>query len=297
MSAPALARSPFAALAALAALAGSGCSLAVDGFVSGCDTNADCRAKGDAFADAVCRDGACRLAEGVVAQGSDWSCLDRPAPRQDPPAQVRVGFRFVDLMSAQPIAGVSLVTCSNTDVACAQPLGPAQSSGDAGQIEARVSTATAVGTVGFNGYFQADAPERESALFSFHPPLLADTEENVALGRPDQLLQLAPALGLTPNPARTGVVLLARDCRNDRSPNVTFEFEGDDPEVKIFYGVNSIPSAGAAKTDRTGAAFALNVPPGVMSFRMIHPERGAVAQFIVQTRRDYLSLAAVRPDR
>ncbi|HEU4532845.1 MAG TPA: hypothetical protein VFS00_01960 [Polyangiaceae bacterium] len=283
------------AFASLGALAGSGCSLAVEGFVDGCERDADCREKGGAFVGSVCREGACRANEGP-AEGGDLSCIGRPpGGAAEVPEQVQVEFTFVDLMSAQPIAGASFLACSNTDLTCERPLGPAALAGDDGKARAPVQTAVAVGAPGFGGYFQIGAPERESALFSFHPPLLANASERVVLGRPGQLAGIAPALGFTADPERTAALLLARDCRNAPIPDVTFELEGGDPEAKLFYGVGPIPSATAARTDRFGTAFAMNVIPGVLSFRMVHPARGVVARFVAQTRRDHLSIVAVRP--
>lgn len=284
-------------VALVAASLVASCSLTVDGFIEGCQTDADCAGKGGEFASSTCREGACRAPD-APAKGNDWSCLDRAGVEPvEPPEYVRVNLRFVDLMSAQPIAGVSLLVCSNTDVTCEQPLAPAALSDGGGQIEAQVQTATAIGGPGFGGYFQAIAPEHESTLFFFHPPLLADTEEVVAVGPPRQISSIAPALGFTADPERTAAVLLARDCRNDPSPDVIFEFEASDPELRLFYGINSIPSATAAHTDRSGTAFAMNAPQGVLSFRMIHPSRGVLARFLVNSRRDFLSVAAIRPAR
>ncbi|HEU4408491.1 MAG TPA: hypothetical protein VFS43_24730 [Polyangiaceae bacterium] len=298
--APAPRRPTFALLATLAAsaaLAGSGCSLAVGGFVEGCSTDADCKTKGERFAGSVCRDGACRPTE-TAAKGEDWSCLERPGGEgAEPPEQVRVAFRFVDLASAAPVTGVSLVACASADLLCSQPLAPAIRGDDNGRIEAQVPTASAVGTIGFGGYFRAEAPERDTLLLLFHPPLVEDVEELVAMGRAGQLFENAPVLGITLEPDRAGAVLLARDCRGEPSPGVTFELEGGDPAARIFYGVGPVPSPSAVQTDDLGLAIGLNLPAGVLTFRMAHPERGELARFLLRTSRDQVSTAIVRPGR
>ena len=124
---PALLGTAFASVVAIAvpgALAGSGCSLAVDGFVSGCQSNDDCRAKGESFAGSTCREGACRPATNPSADGADWSCLTSPpGGGVQPPGEVRVRFRFVDLESVKPIEGASFLTCGSIDTTCARPFG------------------------------------------------------------------------------------------------------------------------------------------------------------------------------
>jgi hypothetical protein len=296
---PALLGTAFASVVAIAvpgALAGSGCSLAIDGVASGCQSNDDCRAKGESFAGSTCREGACRPARNPSADGADWSCLTSPPGRGVvPPGEVRVGFRFVDLESAKPIEGASFLICGPTDTTCARPLRPAVVADADGAAETRVSTATSVGLPGFGGYFQVQAPDHEMALYSFYPPLLEDVEQVVVLGRPGQIREAAPSLGFVFDPERAAVVLLAHDCRGRPAADVIFELEEPDPMARLFYGVNAIPTPGAAQTDRGGVAFVFNAPLGVASFRMSHVERGTLARFVVLTRRDYSSTAVVRP--
>ncbi|HEU4406838.1 MAG TPA: hypothetical protein VFS43_16340 [Polyangiaceae bacterium] len=288
---------------ALAALlvAAPGCSLAIDFVIDRCETDEDCASKGAAYQGTVCYEGACRGGPPVVARPEAWACVDAGPPAGEPPPEITVGLRFVDLSGGMPLAGVSVTPCGRLDVTCAMALGSAVLSDASGRAELRVPTAPAMpGEPGFSGYFLVSAEGRESVLLSFHPPLIADREETTPLSAAGQFAELAGFSGLTLDPGRGNAVLLSANCNGEPGAEVIFQIEDGDELSAIYYSVDGAPSRASDETDALGTAFAINLPPGYVALNASLDDGDnefGLARFSVLSRPGFLTVASVAPDR
>jgi hypothetical protein len=172
--------------AALVASFGSaGCSLTVDADRVQCSKDADCAARGSAFAESVCVASVCEAAD------PRWACLGaaNPPAADDGPFTVTMHVR--DLLNQSPVADVQADVCSKVDVACSNPLFTTPSDAD-GLVTLSVDAA-------FSGFVAFTSSQTVPTRYFFNPPINEDQEiAPLSLSQPAARGALLQQLGASP---------------------------------------------------------------------------------------------------
>jgi hypothetical protein len=234
----------------LVALPATGCTVLVDRNRQQCTTDEDCRLRGEAFAGATCF-------EGVCAPDPTWACLglgDGPAPADS--RTFRVTIRIRDLVTEQPMPGVSGRLCRKLDVTCSQPVGgeiPADQNGD---LLLDVEP-------GFDGYAELRAKDKMPGLYFFYPPVQQDREVPFVPLLPAAVLsQFAQLNGKQLVVERGHVLLGAYDCQRRPAEGIHLTSMDGDADTAAFYVLEKFPKVIATATDRSGRGGFINLRPG-----------------------------------
>jgi hypothetical protein len=237
----------------IAALAGTGCSLVIDRDRQQCLSDGDCQKRGGDFAGTVCVDQICELAPALGCLGE----ADRPAPAES--RTLTVVIRVRDLITEQPMVGVTGRLCRKLDVTCDEPVGNDLAGDQNGNLIASVDAA-------FDGYVEIRARHRMPGLYFFHPPVDTDRDAFVPLLSPEALARFAQLEGKPLSPDRGHVMLAAFDCRSRPAAGLRlFALDGGDGETTPFYMGEKFPEMPAMVTDRSGRGGLLNLRPGVVT--------------------------------
>ncbi len=152
------------------------CSLVLPNDELQCASNADCTARGPAFARTVCVDSLCQAEP-------KWGCLDnlKPPPERDPSVEITYTIPLIDFLSYAPVPGIEARGCAQAQVDCTSPLfGPSVSATDGkvalkmdygfdGYVELRDPNLSAGGGSGGGGG-AAPASGYATALLAMNPP-------------------------------------------------------------------------------------------------------------------------------
>ena len=233
----------------LASLFFASCSLTVDSDRVQCRTNADCAARGGAFAEAICADSVCTV-------NPAWACLSGGTPSvstQEPPYKLTVMLR--DLVDQTPYKGSAQVKlCRKLDVGCAAPLATVTSGGDG-------SATFFVDMKGFAGYVDVQADGVVPTLF-FLNPIDRDTTLPVSLATPMANQLLLFSLGRQASPGHGNIVISTLDCTGTPAAGVSYSTPNGDAATSSFYTVSDLPVPAATATDAGGYGGLVNVPIG-----------------------------------
>jgi hypothetical protein len=299
------------AAALLAAMAVAACSLVVGSDSVQCSTDADCVARGDAFASATCvnqlcvgaseagtdapaesassdasseaegslaNDGALDAADG--ATGGPWACVGQAtAPTQDMTRMLSMTAQVRD-PNMTPLAGFSVNVCIRSDPTCISPIVGPLTSDSQGKVSFSVPYAAAfVLTATAPGYPDAASGYPKSLVY-VDPAPTADGALTITMVSSADLMGLALVAG-TPYDATKGLFILsAEDCNFDSAhlaSGVHFELTtpGDgSSEVYPYYLVGGSPSTTATETDNDGNGGFVNVPPGFVTVTGTLPGMG-----------------------
>ena len=279
-------------IVAAAGVALAACSLLVPLDEQQCSSNADCAARGGAFASAVCRDHVCvppgstsdagASDAGPAGDADPWGCLGLPPEVTDPHTQVAITFKVFDALSpittagpqggsdftvlaASLVPGISLEACDALDPPCARPITPVVVTDDAGAATLSVPQS-------FVGFYQFFGPGYLSAKV-YTGQLLADASTFAApsalLGTQEVSL-LANAIGvpmsLDPDAGLGHAFFQAYDCFDRHAQGVRFAISVDGgPSTVQWYAKNQLPSTTSGQTDYLGTGGAVNVPAGALT--------------------------------
>jgi hypothetical protein len=244
------------AVSVLASLLAAGCSVTVDANRKQCATDSDCVHRGDAFASSVCVHSFCE-------PEPKWGCVGVPAETKHAPEPFHVSLRVVDILTQEPMPGVSALLCRKIDVTCDSPFGPAVLSDDDGKVEFDV-TRDAAG-FGFTGYVRFTRDDVLPGIYIFNPAIESDlTIPSVQLASPTVAGLLAQQIGTKLDPARGLILLDSVDCQGAPAAGVSFMTDADDTAAP-FYSVNGLPAATATATDDDGYGGLINVQPGTIA--------------------------------
>lgn len=231
--------------AALACLLG--CSVVVDADRKQCRTDADCTARGPAFADSVCKESFCEAAD------PRWSCLGSPLAPAAGPGPFDVTMHVQDLLTQQPLSGVDANVCTKVDVECSSPRFSTKSDA-AGLVALSINAA-------FSGFVALTSDEIVPTRYFFNPPINADREiAALSLSRPVARAALLGQLGAMPE--RGDILLTATDCQGAPAEGVKFALTPSSDDAIQYYLVNGLPSPASGSTDSTGYGGFANVIPG-----------------------------------
>jgi hypothetical protein len=236
-------------LASAVALSTGSCSFLVDADRQQCTIDQECQNGDPANADAVCMEGVCQ-------PNPTWACLGAvtwPAPDPKP---ARIVLQLRDLVSEQPVSGITARVCRKLDYDCLQPL----QSGLVGDASGNLTIDT---TVGFDGYVELRVKERMPGIYFFYPPVTGDREiPNVPMIKETELFQFASLAGKPISQGRGHVMLGAYDCLGRPAEGVSLSSTDGDSQTSAFYSVKKVPSTTAVGTDSSGRGGLINIKAG-----------------------------------
>jgi hypothetical protein len=230
------------------------CSIMVEPNRQQCAVDADCKARGGAFANALCVDAVC-----TPDPDPAWSCLKSvtwPPPRS---TRVTVTVKFRDIVTNAPLTAVSVNICRKFDYDCTQPIQTGLHPPESGDLAFQVDA-------GFDGFLEMNMMGALPGLFFFYPPVNEDREIVGLPLLPAGILTQVSALSGKPYIPEKGVALLgAMDCRNLPAQGVHIWSADADSDTSAFYVVKKIPSTSAMVTDESGQGGLINLKPGSVS--------------------------------
>jgi hypothetical protein len=230
------------------------CSVLVERDRVQCQTNADCQARGSEFAGAVCS------AEQICVPDPTWGCLGQVVFAQPQGGPYKVTILMRDLVTGQPIPGVTARLCQKLDTTCKDPITTADIAANAeGNVVLMLNA-------GFDGYAELRAPERMPGMYFFYPPVDGDRDiPLVPLLEPALVEQLAVLNGKQLRADRGHILLGGYDCERKAAAGMQLSTEDADADTSAFYVLNNVPKASARETDRSGRGGFINLKPGIVA--------------------------------
>jgi hypothetical protein len=270
--------------AVLVAAALPGCTLVVEADTPQCEADADCAARGPAFASTVCERKLC-----VFPSDSGEASLECKAPSSSGLPTVSYSFAI-----QVPTTGASGVTtlfraqaCQQLDVDCQAPV--------AGPFEVAAGELYAFPLPqGFSGFFQITSEAALPALYFLPRPVIADTVGwSPTIISKEILAQLAAAAGTSLDPASGVVIATVRDC--DGAPIEGATVTASEERALRYYIVNNLPVLSATETSEQGAVGFASVPASTIALNGVSKSGRAFAPVSVRVRSSWLSLVEIRP--
>jgi hypothetical protein len=293
------------------------CTLLVPSDEVQCATASDCRARGPAFATAVCVASVCQVggdagASPEAGANDPWACLDRATLESDPAAAVDVqiitynalspvtfggsldGGNDLTLVAYAPEIGVTVVACSSLDPVCASPIAGPTLTDDAG-----VARLVVAGS--FNGFYSLTRSDSVPSLF--YPGRLVEGESSI--GFPTSLVSrtsytaLQGSLGIASNldtDAGPGLVAVTQyDCNERRASGAVFT--ATPVAARTLYVANGLPSNSATQTSSDGSGLLVDVPAGSVSIAstLAGPNARPLVDVNVLVRSGSITLVKLRP--
>lgn len=268
------------------AAAAIGCSVLIEVDDKQCDADADCAARGPAFAAAVCRKNLCVATDvggDAGASGNPLLC-EAPAPNDAP----TVKFTFAPGFAVPPTdpKPFSVSACLSLDPNCDNPVfGPI----DVNALEPQDFEVPK----NFNGFFQIENPDTRTGLYFMGRPLAEDTLGwAVSLPNDGTITALGVAAGEQVDLALGVMIAVARDCK--ASPLEGATFEDKDPGLR-FYFYQTTPDANATETGPQGAVGYANLPLGQTTLSAKAADGTELTPVVVRLKADHVSFAEVFP--
>lgn len=241
-----------ALLGAAVSFSAAACNFALDLERVQCETNADCRDRGEAFDGALCVDSICE----APLPDERTSCLDEVPEPATEPGPFEVTIPLIDLISQQPLEGVTANLCQKVDVVCSSPTATTVTGAD-GVVRLMVPA-------NFSGYVSMSSPTIVPARYFFNPSIDRD--------------QAIPQLSISIPPARAAILqqiggdaalgdilLTVADCTGAPAEGVRFTLVPGDGDTIGYYLVGGLPTRDATATDETGYGGFTNLRSGTYS--------------------------------
>lgn len=270
-----------ALLVAVFSLLGSGCSRLVDSDALQCSSKEDCEQRGGKFAGSICVNnfcepaeqqptGECSIDEDCTKRGGNfadskcvegvcqgpWTCLDNVVWPPSTSSSVTVTMNFTDIITGQPVSGISSQICHKLDTTCASPVLRDLVSDSAGRVTFTIQA-------GFDGYLQSMSTGIMPFLYFFYPPLTSNRDiPAVFILQDTGFATFATLAGGTVMPDRGHVLARTYNCLGKTAEGVRFSSPEGDNATTPFYMIKGIPSTKHSATDSSGNAGLLNLPPG-----------------------------------
>lgn len=163
---------------------------------------------------------------------------------------------MVDLITSQPVAGLTARACHKLDTACESPLRDDLVSDGAGRMTLSVPA-------GFDGYLESTSTEIMPFLYFFYPPVTADREvPAVPILRASAMSTFANLVGSELMPDRGHFLARVYNCLGQTADGVSLSSPEGDSATLPFYMIKGIPSAKVSATDSSGNGGLLNLRPG-----------------------------------
>jgi hypothetical protein len=234
-------------------LSGTGCSLALKTDSEQCTVDADCKARGAAFANTVCTANVC------VANDPKWGCIGKVTPLKSG-AMTMFSVHLIDLISSKPVtANLAVNLCSKYDPTCSASTALSTLTVD--------STGTVSTTVAsdFEGYLDVvDTSGTYFEILIFIDLAVIDQNGTILLIPKAAQPAVAAAAGVTVDPNAGILFVGTADCTGARSAGVGVGLVPHGSET-VFYLQNKSPVTSATMTDPDGNAGFVNVAPGTVT--------------------------------
>lgn len=266
-----------------------------------------------------------------LAPTGPWRCLAEPAAPPAPASSTAtVRFQVCDFISncSVPVTGLEARLCDKLDIGCINPRAAGIRDHD-GIIEVEVPT----GPRGFDGYLQvlppfapcfdaqvfgsaADGllcqlvpqcdrsqpatcavPLWSPALWFFNPPVVADTEQPIALPLyPMAAMPLViDAAGGELVPGTGSVFMTVVDCDGQPAPGIHLEIEEHDDVASSLYFDSGVISNTATQTDAAGIGGFIRVPPGFVEITGVDADGVPVSKAGLQASDGFVTLTVLPP--
>lgn len=230
------------------------CNLVLDADRPQCSIDAECAARGAAFAGTACVDSFCQ-----TPVDPKWGCRTKPMSADQESGPFQTSLVIVDAVSQTPLAGVGAELCRKLDVDCSAPLSDTVVSDEHGMVSFTVDR-------GFDGYVALTAPGISSTLYFFNPPVTGATvTKTVSLSSPGMMLLFAQEIGVQLAADRGTVIISAVDCEGKAAQGVSYSTTAGDGTTVAFYTVGQLPTTKTDSTDQSGFGGLINVPAGVVT--------------------------------
>lgn len=260
----------------------TGCSVAVDSNRQQCTTDNDCSRRGAQFVGSVC-------AESICSEPSTWSCLGSvvwPTPQT---STVTATLYLKDLVTDEPVAGVSAKVCRKLDTACEQPVTTGLVSDASGALVIQAQA-------GFDGYVEISPNNKLRGSYYFYPPLASDRKVTyVPLLSMAALTAWASSVGTQLMADRSHVFIGAYNCLSQPATGVRFRSNDSDVSTVPFYLIKRVPSMTATATDSDGRGGMLNLRPGSITLRGELPTGESIGTVSVVLRQGEVTYTSLLP--
>ena len=284
------------AVAAICALALSGCSLWLDTDERQCRYDSDCVAArlGAVCVQHVCvdandcSDGSCDASTSSSELGVGGSCstdtdcggktprclnttcvdsetgdlwLCPPGARTVTSSTVRYSFRVVEFISRTPPKHVVARACRSNDVGCVEPADVYTDAEETGHVRL-------VLPINFTGFFEIQSEAVDTLLYVTKPIVKNTLNRDVPVLTAGGIELLSSVLGYTYDSNKGIALLEALDCSETPQGGIHFDSrEGGDP----FYLKDQVPNKEAQvseydPTNNSADGGFVNVPPGFVEF-------------------------------
>jgi hypothetical protein len=231
------------------ALAGMSCTVLVEPNRQQCAVDADCQARGAAFAGSHCIDSVC-------APDPAWACVGSVSWPPPKVSRVTVTIQFRDIITNAPLTDVTVNVCRKFDYDCTQPIETGLHPPASGDLALQLDA-------GFDGFLEMNMEGTLPGLFYFYPPVNEDrTIAGLPLLTTGILTQVLALSGKTYDPQKGVALVGAMDCRNLPAEGVHIWTTDADADTTAFYVIKKIPSATAMLTDASGEGGLVNLKPG-----------------------------------
>jgi hypothetical protein len=163
---------------------------------------------------------------------------------------------MVDIITSQPVAGLTAKVCHKLDTACESPLRVDLVSDAAGRMTLSVPA-------GFDGYLESTSAEIMPFLYFFYPPVTADREvPAVPILRAAAMSTFANMAGAELMADRGHFLARVYNCLGQTAEGVALSSPEGDSATQPFYMIKGIPSSKVPTTDGSGNGGLLNLRPG-----------------------------------
>jgi hypothetical protein len=282
--------SRFLVPAALAAwlLGGTGCSVLLQTDAQQCTVDADCTARGAAFAGTVCSAGVCVPKE-AGAPDPKWACIGTGIPLPSG-SMATFELQFVDLITTQPVTqNLTVALCNKYDTTCMTPL-TMLTPDTTGTVTSTVATS-------FEGYVDVtDTTGNYLPSLVFIDLAVIAKNGQVLLIPKSAESALATTADITVDPTAGLLLMGTDDCTGARSAGVSVSMSPVGKETG-FYLINDAAETTATMTDSSGNSGFINVaaPSNVIVTGTVAATGTPMGQVTTLVRPGTMTYQLVRP--
>jgi hypothetical protein len=232
-----------------------------------CSTDDDCRQRGGAFAESLCR-------QSVCVTDPVWGCLGKVNwPEPIAGGKVTARLHLEDLLTTVPITDATARMCSKLDTACEMPIAAGFTSDQEGILSVEMDKH-------FDGFIEISSPTTLSPLlYFFYPPVDQDRDiPYVPLVPPAAFFKLAEQTNAGIKFDRGAAIAISYDCSNATTPGLQFSVDRDETKEDLklpFFMEKGLPSLTAIETDVSGQGGFINVDPGIRRLSAARRQNGA----------------------
>jgi hypothetical protein len=231
-------------------LGAAGCSLVLKTDSEQCNVDADCTARGSAFANTMCSANVCVTK--TAPPDPKWGCIgDVPAPDAGSMSTYKV--QLLDLISNNPVPqGLTIKLCAKFDPTCQSQL--ATPASDAmGFVSGMVPS-------DFQGYLDISDPSGNYVPALVFLDLVAMPDNlQVLLVAKSAEGALAQNANVTVDPTASLLLVATVDCTNTRAAGVSVALSPTQASATEFYVINNALLTTAMQTDSSGNMGFVNV--------------------------------------